>query len=763
MKPEAPAVPEPCRNLDVTDVEWLQAFYPWLHQHPNWWIELRFLEDRADGVKNPPVAVRYLRDAAAIAACLREHRALAAQRAERVRQGGSGPWPAGLFWGLQPRVKQRGGREHVAAFAALTVHVDGNDWGEWPEKQRPRVMWEALHRCPQPPSLVSWTGSGFDAWWLLREPLFDRQRGEEAQKAIAHCLQASAVQDAAVLCRWPNTVNYQGLPGERPRSVRAVWWQPQARFAFHTLVERFLPYVPPLTATAARGCPAAAWKRFQRLMQDDDEIRKLWERDVRVCSAQDQDTFNLVLASLFVLNDVGWPDFEAVAPLAPWNELRGVRAAHLSSVWKQVRGDEGSGRHRRVETSSSAVPVPPAPPPSAPAALPGLLLAALPETAWTEWARLYRTAVGTTTEAADEFHYLALLAVLGTAFGRSVVLHCGRPVFLNVYAILVGPTGDRKSTAAQLALDLLPRVAPQALLLNGVGSQEGLMERMACAQSSGTPPRTLWYVDEMASLLKKARRESSGGLIEFVTEIFHGPDFKTHSTRSKAIHLQSPTLSILAGSTPTWLEGALQQEDILGGFANRFVYVTGPPKPDNAMPPRPNSQALDELAAWIQRAVQAPDREVRWSPAARDLWCDFYVEWRRSTAVCSEQVAALLRRIDLYILKFAAMAAAMDGVSEISRAHLSAALELGRFLAGCACRLLGELGATSDCRLETLIEQKLQDVHGQMTRKQLRQAIGGRVSGEKLDRVLTAMERNGLIRQISEMGPRGTTRRVLLT
>jgi len=174
-------------------------------------------------------------------------------------------------------------------------------------------------------------------------------------------------------------------------------------------------------------------------------------------------------------------------------------------------------------------------------------------------------------------------------------------------------------------------------------------------------------------------------------------------------------------------------------------------------------QALDELVAWTQRIVQALHRELRWSPAARDLWCDFYVEWRRSTADCSEQVAALLRRIDLYILKFAAMTAAMDGVSEISRAHLSAAIELGRFLAGCAYRLLAELGAPNDCRLETLIEQKLQDAHRQMTRKQLRQAIGGRVSGEKLDRVLTAMERNGLIRQINETGARGTSRRVLLT
>jgi hypothetical protein len=761
LQPVEPAVPDPCRDLEISDADWLQAFYPWLNHHPSWWIELRFVEDRADGVRNPPVAVKFLRDAATTAAHLRKHRALAAQRAESIRQGGSGPWPAGLFWGVQPRVTQRSGRDRVAAFVALTVRLDCDHWAEWPAKQRPRVLWEVLHRCPQPPSVISWTGNGFDAWWLLREPLFDRRRGEEVEKAIACCLHADATLNAASLSRWPNTVNYQGLPAGQPRPVRVVWWQPQSRFPFDRLLECFLPYAPPPAAKSHQS-PAAAWKRFSQLLHDDDEVCKLWNQDVRTFSAQDQNTYNQILASLFACHDIGWPDFEVIAPMAPWNAVRAVRAAELLKVWKDVRGDEGSGR-KSADVSLPAAPTPSTSPPSpAPTVLPGLLLSTLPETAWTEWARLYRSAVGASTEAADEFHYLALLTVLGTALGRSVVLHCGRPVYMNVYAVLAGPTGDRKSTAAQLALDLLPRVAPHALLLNGVGSQEGLMERMACAQPSGAS-HTLWYVDEMASLLKKARRESSGGLIEFVTEIFHGPDFMMHSTRSKAVHLQSPTLSILAGSTPTWLEAALQQEDILGGFANRFVFVTGQPKPDNAMPTRPDQNALADLVAWIQRAARTPDREVRWSPSGRDLWCDFYVEWRRSTAGCSEEVSALLRRIDHYILKFAAMAAAMDQVSEISDAHLSAAVQLGRYLAGCAWRLLAELGAPSDCRLETLIEQKLREAHGQMTRKQLRQAIGGRVSGEKLDRVLTGMERNGLVRQVNEAGPRGLSRRVLLT
>ena len=109
------------------------------------------------------------------------------------------------------------------------------------------------------------------------------------------------------------------------------------------------------------------------------------------------------------------------------------------------------------------------------------------------------------------------------------------------------------------------------------------------------------------------------------------------------------------------------------------------------------------------------------------------------------------------------LASAMDGVTAITPAHLDAAMTLGRFLAGCAYRLLGDLGASSDCRLETMVDHKLREANGLMTRKQLRQTIGGRVSGEKLDRVLNAMERNGLIQQTHDTTVHGASRLVKLT
>ena len=737
-------IPEARRDLCITDDDWLKLLYPWLDQNPNWWLEFRFVEDRPDGAKTPPVAVCFLRDPEEIASHLREHRALAAARAAELRRDPHGPWPAGLLWGLQPRVSKRSGRDRVAATVALTVRLTVSDLGLCPATERPRQIWHALHQCPQRPSVITWGDEIFEAWWLLREPLADKRRGEEAQRAIANYFRVPTA-DAGCFCRWPNTFSYQRLPEGRPRSVQVVWWQPD-RLAFQALYESFLPHAPSTPMRAVPRRDGLVWKRFDELLGAHEQFRQFWQGHPGPINATDQFTLNVKLATMMVdLGEMSRPDFVTVSALAAWNTEPAPTPGALARAY-----DEATRPEVRVQIPTLAPGEPNASQPHS-----------LPDSAWTEWARLYRCAVKDATEAPDEFHYLSLLTVLGSAFGRNLAVYCGGLIYPNMYTVLVGPTGDRKSTAAQMAMDLLLRVAPKMLFLNGVGSQEGLMERMAHGEPSRH--RTLLSCDELASLLKKARRESSGTLIEFITEVFHCPDFKTHSTRSKAIHLERPTLSILSGSTPVWLEAALQQEDILSGFANRFVYVTAPPKPDNPLPSRPNQEALKELAAWIKRATEAIPREVGWSSEAQRIWTDFYTHWRRSQAVVGEHVSALLRRIDLYILKFASMAAAMDGVLVISPAHLTSAIELGRFLAGCACRLLGDLGSSGDYRLETLVQQKLEVAQGQMTRKELRQTLGGRISGEKLDRVLTAMERNGIVCQVLQPANRGTTKIVQLT
>lgn len=728
--------PEPARDLAVTDQEWVATLYPQLQQEAGWLLEFRFLEDRPGGPKRPPVSTRFLRDPEEIATHLHDHRERSARQASQGLQDGH--WPAALFWGVQPRLARRGRSQDVAALVALTCDLDCKDLTDVPESERPRSAWSLLFSAAAKPSVAVWTGHGFHAYWLLREPQLDKTRGEEIQRAMAHQLRGDHIWDCARLLRWPNSVNYKGLEKNQCEPVRLVWWRPELRYEFADLAGCFRNPSPP--QSPARSANRAMWKRFFQCLDCDSSLRALWEGRADGLEKDDRSRLDMALAHALTRHQLTPDAFAALAAAAPWNCQKTLTASYLQRTWEKAK------------PTVKAQP----PPPTCE------FLSSLPESAWTPWARLYREAVGASTEAADELHYVALLTIVGAALGRSITVFCGRPLHPNIYAMLIGPTGDRKSTAAELALDLLRRTAPDVLLLNGVGSQEGLMERMA-GLNAGKDSRTLLFVDEMAALLKKGRRESSGSLIEFITELFHAPDSKVHFTRAKAIHLVNPTLNILAASTPAWLEAALDEEDILGGFTNRFIYATGSAKPDNPLPVAPDQSKMDRLAEWIRKISQAPPRSMVWRLDARKLWCDFYMDWRRFVTGQGERAAALLRRSDLYILKFASINAAMDETTEITPAHLAPAIDLGRFLAGCAHQTLGDLGAPRDYRIERLIEQKLVAANGSMRRKHLRQVLGGRVTGEKLDRILRAMERNGLISLVLEPSGKNLSHVVKLT
>ncbi|MCE7875021.1 DUF3987 domain-containing protein [bacterium CPR1] len=462
---------------------------------------------------------------------------------------------------------------------ALVCDLDCKDWHELAEEERPRAAWNRLHAAAPSPSMVVWTGHGFHGYWLLSRALADKERGEEVQKSMARCLRGDHVEDSARLLRWPNSVNYKGLLKNQCRAARVVWWHPERRYEFETLAEHFLSGGED-DGTTAGGQPTERplWKRFYGCLDRDSALMALWRGQTTGLPTNDRSALDMALAHSLARHQFSSDAFAAITPRAPWNAQKTLTAAYLERTWIKAqrrtmrvpKPAEPAVASQEIHATATTQPEP--------AASPGadrcLLLQKLPDSAWTQWAKHYRDAVSASTEAADEFHYLALLTVVGAVLGRTITVACGRPLHPNIYAMLVGPTGDRKSTAAQLALGLLGQVAPEVLLLNGVGSQEGLMERMAEADAGQDPhSRTLLFVDEMAALLKKGRRESSGSLIEFITEIFHGPDFKTHATRTRAIHLNKPTLSILAASTPVWLEAALEEEDILGGFTNRFVYV----------------------------------------------------------------------------------------------------------------------------------------------------------------------------------------------
>ena len=98
-----------------------------------------------------------------------------------------------------------------------------------------------------------------------------------------------------------------------------------------------------------------------------------------------------------------------------------------------------------------------------------------PEIAWRGAFADYRQAMAGTTEASDVSHFATYWAGAAVTLGRSVFMFAGERIFPNVYLSIIGPTGDKKTTAQRRILNC-GLLAPSLRVIRNLGSTEGLAD-----------------------------------------------------------------------------------------------------------------------------------------------------------------------------------------------------------------------------------------------------------------------------------------------
>jgi hypothetical protein len=314
----------------------------------------------------------------------------------------------------------------------------------------------------------------------------------------------------------------------------------------------------------------------------------------------------------------------------------------------------------------------------------------------------------------------------------------GRRIYPNVYALLMGPSGIKKDTAAERGeLVLAPPGlrAAEHIRLPNLSSAEGLIEQM----KGGRP--VLVTISEMSTLLRIARREGTSNLIPTLTYLYDCPPEAQLPTRKDSITARNPFLSILAASTPDWFDADVTDDLIRGGFLGRFLYFTGDAKPDLPRPPEPNPIGLLALRTRLYEVADGLRRVARQSgddgvmgaaiPLARDAeeWFD---EWypRRNRRGESDDLATLFRRVPMFVQKIAMLYAVLDGQTEITADDLALALDVVQLSQVYVRARYARWGASEDARLG---ERILEYVHANdchVTRRQLQQRMSGRVKGQ---------------------------------
>lgn len=370
-----------------------------------------------------------------------------------------------------------------------------------------------------------------------------------------------------------------------------------------------------------------------------------------------------------------------------------------------------------------------------------------PEAAWTGLFGHWRDTVTPCTEAALETLWAAFLVAVGLMLGRNVWKNSPRPLYPNFYVLLLGQTGDsRKSTVLWLAAELLRHIGEDDVeILTGIVSSEGIFERLAKAEGT----RALGYADEFRALLSVARRKVTADIIPKLNSLYYCPDREGIDRRQKSTTVIRPFFSLITATPREYVEDLLTNLDIVGGMLNRFLIVTGeeqPPKPD-VEPPSP--AAWENLAIplrQIRDAYIVKPRRMEWYPDAKELWVEFYVEWKKNRKGLTARTANLSARTFEHILKIAIVYSVLAEEERISSRSLAIAIAIGEWLEKTSLRLFGDVGMDPFTKTENIILARLRTRGGREYTRNLQQWLSPKgVNGKQFRDVIKVLFQNGHI------------------
>lgn len=213
--------------------------------------------------------------------------------------------------------------------------------------------------------------------------------------------------------------------------------------------------------------------------------------------------------------------------------------------------------------------------------------------AYTLWAR-------DLSDAAWQYHEAGAFVILSSLLSGAVKLPTSFGTILpNLwFMILADTTLTRKSTAMDIAMDLLMEVDPDAMLATD-GSIEGMLEGLR--SRPGRP--SVFLRDEFTGLMEMVvKRDYYAGMLETLTKLYDGKRMKRILKR-ETIELTEPVLIMFAGGIKTKMNELVRTEHVTSGFIPRFLFITAEgdlTKMSPLGPPREiDSSRKDDLLLWM--------------------------------------------------------------------------------------------------------------------------------------------------------------------
>ena len=238
------------------------------------------------------------------------------------------------------------------------------------------------------------------------------------------------------------------------------------------------------------------------------------------------------------------------------------------------------------------------------------------------------------TECAEEFNLWCAISAVGALAQPKLWLWYGsKKILLHQYICLVAPSGHRKSES----IDVLMRVinmlddvptAPDRITERSILDclARNLKEDVEIEGQTQTMNYCSMYIvaPEFASLFEAKNMN----VLTFLTRIYDSKEgiWSYVTGHMGEVHIERPSVSILAGSTPEWLSEMMPHSAIGGGFTNRFHFIFNDQPLKRVAFPQSGlevAKRMRKCASFLTK-IQNRTGEINWTPKAMDFYRDWY-------------------------------------------------------------------------------------------------------------------------------------------
>lgn len=306
------------------------------------------------------------------------------------------------------------------------------------------------------------------------------------------------------------------------------------------------------------------------------------------------------------------------------------------------------------------------------------------------------------TEAPRTYHRWSAIAAVGALLGRQFHFPFGHmKIYPNMYVMLMGSPGTRKSTAVN--------AAKKAMVLTGYDqfaadrmSKEMFLKAM---MQTSIPNMEDCTIDDIMDIIPENGHEMHIVADEFTDFIGQGntefltmlgkiwdcpPEYKHPKLTGPDVIVDKPTVNLLSGNTPAGFSLAFPPEAIGQGFTSRLVFVHADPTGKKIAWPEPPCGASQEaLRVHLIEMCESIKGVANLTDDARIVAKSMYDSFE---PIDDHRFANYTTRRHTHLLKLSLCMAAADLSSTVTKRHMLEANTMLHYTECSMSKALGEYG-----------------------------------------------------------------------